>query len=182
MTFIKWACLRYVQELTTILGPQNRTQGSCAVYCCLGNWCMNKSTYRITQWMAPTLSPNYNIPCLTPHLCRRRQPRECRGPSTCRGRCRPRRRVSPPAPGHAVRTAWPRATPARAWPRVRACTVCARSSPVSRVTRAAATGTSAARAGTVTDSISDLAVSLSSRRMFISRVWPKWISWMLQFL
>ena len=29
MTFITWACLRYVQELTTILGPQNRTQGSC---------------------------------------------------------------------------------------------------------------------------------------------------------
>ena len=110
--------------------------------------------------------PNYNIPCLTPHLCRLRQPRECRGPGTCRRRCRP------PAPGHAVRTAWPRAAPARAWPRVRACTVCARSSHVSRVTRAAAMGTSAARAGTVTDSISDQAVSLSSRRMFISRVLP----------
>ena len=24
-----WAIPRYVQELTTILGPQNRTQGSC---------------------------------------------------------------------------------------------------------------------------------------------------------
>ena len=138
-----------------------------SVYCCLGNWWMNKSTYRITLWMAPTtLALDYNIPCLTPHLCRRRQPRECRGPGTCRRRCRP------PAPGHAVRTAWPRAAPARAWPRVRACTVCARSSPVSRGTRAAAMGTSAARAGTVTDSISDQAVSLSSRRMFISRVWP----------
>ena len=32
MTFITWACIRYVQELTTILGPQNRTQGSCDVY------------------------------------------------------------------------------------------------------------------------------------------------------
>ena len=29
MTFIKWASLRCVQELATILGPQNRTQGSC---------------------------------------------------------------------------------------------------------------------------------------------------------
>ena len=29
MTSITWASLRYVQELTTILGPQNRTQGSC---------------------------------------------------------------------------------------------------------------------------------------------------------
>ena len=29
MTLITWACLRYVQELATILGPQNRTQGSC---------------------------------------------------------------------------------------------------------------------------------------------------------
>ena len=29
MTFITWACLRYVQELTTILGPQNHTQGHC---------------------------------------------------------------------------------------------------------------------------------------------------------
>ena len=32
MTFITWASPRYVQELTTILGPQNRTQGSCVVY------------------------------------------------------------------------------------------------------------------------------------------------------
>ena len=31
MTFITWACLRCVQELTTILGPQNRTQGRCAM-------------------------------------------------------------------------------------------------------------------------------------------------------
>ena len=29
MTSIPWASPRYVQELTTILGPQNRTQGSC---------------------------------------------------------------------------------------------------------------------------------------------------------
>ena len=29
MTLITWACLKCVQELTTILGPQNRTQGSC---------------------------------------------------------------------------------------------------------------------------------------------------------
>ena len=29
MTFIPWAGPRYVQELTTIVGPQNRTQGSC---------------------------------------------------------------------------------------------------------------------------------------------------------
>ena len=28
MTSITWANLRYVQELTTILHPQNRTQGS----------------------------------------------------------------------------------------------------------------------------------------------------------
>ena len=32
MTSITWASLRYVQELTTILGPQNRTQGSCDMY------------------------------------------------------------------------------------------------------------------------------------------------------
>ena len=30
MTLITWTCLRYVQEMATILGPQNRTQGSCA--------------------------------------------------------------------------------------------------------------------------------------------------------
>ena len=29
MTLITWTCLRYVQEMATILGPQNRTQGSC---------------------------------------------------------------------------------------------------------------------------------------------------------
>ena len=29
MSLITWECLRYVQGLTTILGPQNRTQGSC---------------------------------------------------------------------------------------------------------------------------------------------------------
>ena len=29
MTFITWACLRCVQELATILGPQNPTQRSC---------------------------------------------------------------------------------------------------------------------------------------------------------
>ena len=29
MTSITWASPRYVQELTTILAPQNRTQGSC---------------------------------------------------------------------------------------------------------------------------------------------------------
>ena len=35
MTSITWASPRYVQELTTILGPQNRTQGSCEylLYC-----------------------------------------------------------------------------------------------------------------------------------------------------
>ena len=32
MSLITWACLRCVQELTTILGPQNRTQGSCEQY------------------------------------------------------------------------------------------------------------------------------------------------------
>ena len=32
MSLITWACLRCVQELTTILGPQNRTQGSCGKY------------------------------------------------------------------------------------------------------------------------------------------------------
>ena len=31
MSLITWACLRCVQELTTILGPQNRTQGSCVL-------------------------------------------------------------------------------------------------------------------------------------------------------
>ena len=31
MSLITWACLRYVQELATILGPQNHTQGSCAL-------------------------------------------------------------------------------------------------------------------------------------------------------
>ena len=31
MTLITWECLRYVQELATILGPQNHTQGSCAL-------------------------------------------------------------------------------------------------------------------------------------------------------
>ena len=34
MTLITWACLRYVQELATILVPQNRTQGSCARHQC----------------------------------------------------------------------------------------------------------------------------------------------------
>ena len=29
MTSTTWASPRYVQELATILGPQNRTQGSC---------------------------------------------------------------------------------------------------------------------------------------------------------
>ena len=29
MTSITWASPRYVQELATILGPQNRTQGRC---------------------------------------------------------------------------------------------------------------------------------------------------------
>ena len=33
MTSITWASPRYVQELTTILGPQNRTQGSCELQC-----------------------------------------------------------------------------------------------------------------------------------------------------
>ena len=32
MSLITWACLRCVQELTTILGPQNRTQGSCEMH------------------------------------------------------------------------------------------------------------------------------------------------------
>ena len=31
MTLITWTCLRYVQEMATILGPQNRTQGSCVM-------------------------------------------------------------------------------------------------------------------------------------------------------
>ena len=31
MTFITWACLRCVQELATILGPQNPTQRSCVL-------------------------------------------------------------------------------------------------------------------------------------------------------
>ena len=31
MTFITWTCLRCVQELATILGPQNPTQRSCDV-------------------------------------------------------------------------------------------------------------------------------------------------------
>ena len=34
MSLITWACLRYVQELATILGPQNRTQGSCVLKVC----------------------------------------------------------------------------------------------------------------------------------------------------
>ena len=29
MSLITWECLRCVQELTTISGPQNRIQGSC---------------------------------------------------------------------------------------------------------------------------------------------------------
>ena len=33
MTSITWAGPRYVQELATILGPQNRTQGSCELEC-----------------------------------------------------------------------------------------------------------------------------------------------------
>ena len=33
MTFITWACLRCVQELATILGPQNPTQRSCENDC-----------------------------------------------------------------------------------------------------------------------------------------------------
>ena len=31
MTSITWASLRYVQEAATILGSQNRTQGSCVL-------------------------------------------------------------------------------------------------------------------------------------------------------
>ena len=31
MTFITWACLRCVQELATILGPENPTQRSCVL-------------------------------------------------------------------------------------------------------------------------------------------------------
>ena len=31
MTTITWASPRYVQELATILGPQNRTQGWCGL-------------------------------------------------------------------------------------------------------------------------------------------------------
>ena len=37
MTSTTWASPRYVQELATILGPQNRTQGSCVLYFLLGN-------------------------------------------------------------------------------------------------------------------------------------------------
>ena len=33
MTSTTWASPRYVQELATILGPQNRTQGSCVMFC-----------------------------------------------------------------------------------------------------------------------------------------------------
>ena len=32
MTSITWASPRYVQEAATILGPQNRTQGSCGLH------------------------------------------------------------------------------------------------------------------------------------------------------
>ena len=32
MTSITWASLRYVQEAATILGSQNRTQGSCELH------------------------------------------------------------------------------------------------------------------------------------------------------
>ena len=32
MTFSTWACLRCVQELATILGPQNRIQGNCVMF------------------------------------------------------------------------------------------------------------------------------------------------------
>ena len=31
MTSITWASLRYIQEAATILGSQNRTQGSCVL-------------------------------------------------------------------------------------------------------------------------------------------------------
>ena len=33
MSLITWECPRCVQELTTILGPQNRIQGSCETFC-----------------------------------------------------------------------------------------------------------------------------------------------------
>ena len=33
MTSTTWASPRYVQELATIFGPQNRTQGSCVMFC-----------------------------------------------------------------------------------------------------------------------------------------------------
>ena len=32
MTSITWASLRYIQEAATILGSQNRTQGSCDMF------------------------------------------------------------------------------------------------------------------------------------------------------
>ena len=47
MTFITWACLRCVQELATILGPQNPTQRSCVVICefviqpVSSQWCLS---------------------------------------------------------------------------------------------------------------------------------------------
>ena len=47
MTLITLTCLRYVQEMATILGPQNRTQGSCdqdkwgggKIFVCEGRCC-----------------------------------------------------------------------------------------------------------------------------------------------
>ena len=44
MTFMTWACLRYVQELTTILGPRNRTQGSCVLVVAFSKYCEYQCT------------------------------------------------------------------------------------------------------------------------------------------
>ena len=65
MTLITWTCLRYVQEMATILGPQNRTQGSCDYYAMLTIYflpvkiCESKTKYSqfFCPFWFPSLSP-----------------------------------------------------------------------------------------------------------------------------
>ena len=54
MTSITWTSPRYVQELATILGPQNRTQGSCGV---------NEES-----WLGYLASQDLRTPRTPPHI------------------------------------------------------------------------------------------------------------------
>ena len=50
MTSITWASPRYVQVLATILGPQNRTQGSCEYHLCICEGLVSHMSHGATQY------------------------------------------------------------------------------------------------------------------------------------